>query len=108
MQLWRAEGHNLCPSCSTPISTTLFFVKYLGRVLVPEELGPTEASLPEVVRAKAEVLERPGKHMVKIKVNRGHVRFETLSENPVTLRFKRSMQDVVRVDKMVGWNGVNA
>jgi hypothetical protein len=38
--------------------------------------------------------------VVKIKVNRSHVRFETLSDNEVSLRFKRSIRDVVRVDKV--------
>ena len=29
IEIWRADAHNLCPTCEAPISTVLFYTAYV-------------------------------------------------------------------------------
>jgi len=98
---WRFDGHNLCPSCSAPISHSLFHTWYLGKALAEENVDGTEKSLPIIERAERSVVRKGENVNVRLKANKTHVRFETISdEDEVALRFKRSIKDVVRIDKL--------
>jgi hypothetical protein len=96
----------LCPNCSEPISAVLFHTSYAGKVLVPSRISAAAAddgeSLKLVKSATEKALARGTRCIVKLKVSGTHLRFETVSDDAaiVALRFKRSIQDIVRVDRV--------
>lgn len=69
IKLWRTEAHNLCPKCGKGISNSVFFAKYMGRLLVPHEMDGTDASFDHVIRIKGELQEANRPCMVKLKVS---------------------------------------
>ena len=101
LEVWRFDGHNLCHNCSAPISHSLFHTWYLGKALAEETVDGTDSSLPIIERAKNSVVRKGENVNIRLKANKTHVRFETISDDEdVALRFKRAIKDVVRIDKL--------
>lgn len=100
LEEYRFEGHNLCPVCSGPISHSLFHALYIGKALASEDVDVTDASLSHILEAN-QSLSNDNKLAVRLKINKTHVRFETITDDDeVAIFFKRAIKDVVRIDRI--------
>eukprot|EP00035_Acanthoeca_spectabilis_P023295 m.448724 g.448724 ORF g.448724 m.448724 type:complete len:563 (-) comp19702_c0_seq1:732-2420(-) len=96
LELWRCDGHNVCPNCSAPISLMKFYGRLLGKHMSPRPMTP-ENSETLIREGCTAVVGAKLKCVVNLKINAAHLRFEGVSGD-FAIRFKRAIEDVVRVD----------
>lgn len=78
LELWRCDGHNVCPNCSAPISLMKFYGRLLGKHMSPRPMTP-ENSGTLIREGCTAVVGAKLKCVVNLKINAAHLRFEGVS-----------------------------
>jgi hypothetical protein len=75
LELWRHDGHNVCPCCNVPISLNLFFSRLLGKYTTAIPVTP-ENGAGLVEQGYSECVKSGFRCTAALKVNSRTLRFE--------------------------------